>query len=140
MLAELGLVAVAGSQVGGSSGIRGVSGGERRRVTIGMELVIDPSILVLDEPTSGLDSYTAVNLMQTLKQARTRTIPFSAPVPCSRLLVQRSSLSSRAWARSPEECSYIGHLRSASPHSEGLMGLSATGLRARAGGAGGAAL
>jgi ABC-type multidrug transport system ATPase subunit len=39
-------------------------------VTIGMELVIDPSILILDEPTSGLDSYTAVNLMTTLKQVR----------------------------------------------------------------------
>jgi ATP-binding cassette subfamily G (WHITE) protein 1 len=37
------------------------------RVTIGMELVIDPSILVLDEPTSGLDSYTADNLMHSLK-------------------------------------------------------------------------
>jgi ABC-type multidrug transport system ATPase subunit len=67
-LHELGLQHVAGSQVGGSSGIRGVSGGERRRVTIGMELVIDPSIVVLDEPTSGLDSYTALNLMGTLKQ------------------------------------------------------------------------
>lgn len=54
--------------MGGSCGIRGISGGERRRVTIGMELVIDPSIVVLDEPTSGLDSYTALNLMVTLKQ------------------------------------------------------------------------
>ena len=70
VLEELGLQHVAGSQVGGSSGIRGVSGGERRRVTIGMELVIDPSIIILDEPTSGLDSFTAVNLMTTLKQVR----------------------------------------------------------------------
>ena len=68
MLEELGLAHVAGSQVGGSSGIRGVSGGERRRVTIGLELVIDPAILVLDEPTSGLDSFTALNLMGTLKE------------------------------------------------------------------------
>ena len=68
VLEELGLQHVGGSQVGGTSGIRGISGGERRRVTIGMELVIDPSILILDEPTSGLDSFTAVNLMTTLKQ------------------------------------------------------------------------
>jgi len=38
-------------------------------VTIGMELVTDPAVLVLDEPTSGLDSYTALLLMKTLKQA-----------------------------------------------------------------------
>ena len=78
VLEELGLQAVAGSQVGGTSGIRGISGGERRRVTIGMELVIDPSILVLDEPTSGLDSFTAVNLMTTLKQ-----VLVSHPYPCA---------------------------------------------------------
>ena len=56
--------------MGGASGIRGISGGERRRVTIGMELVIDPAILVLDEPTSGLDSYTALSLMSSLKTVR----------------------------------------------------------------------
>ena len=85
VLEELGLQAVAGSQVGGTSGIRGISGGERRRVTIGMELVIDPSILVLDEPTSGLDSFTAVNLMTTLKQVRV-----SCPYPNLRFLAWRS--------------------------------------------------
>lgn len=68
VLAELGLRHVADSAVGGSGRIRGISGGERRRVTIGMELVIDPSIIVLDEPTSGLDSFTALNLMKTLQQ------------------------------------------------------------------------
>jgi hypothetical protein len=100
VLAELGLVAVAGSQVGGSSGIRGVSGGERRRVTIGMELVIDPSILVLDEPTSGLDSYTAVNLMQTLKQARATPL-----LPPNRLGSAWAHVSCSWSARAPLRCS-----------------------------------
>ncbi|KAL4857919.1 ATP-binding cassette sub-family G member 2 [Chlorella vulgaris] len=72
VLDELGLRHIADNQVGGAGGIRGVSGGERRRVTIGMELVIDPSILVLDEPTSGLDSYTADNLMHALKAVAAR--------------------------------------------------------------------
>ncbi|KAL4534698.1 hypothetical protein Ndes2526A_g05580 [Nannochloris sp. 'desiccata'] len=67
VLGELGLSHVADSPVGGSGNIRGVSGGERRRVTIGMELVTDPSIIVLDEPTSGLDSYTAINLIRSLR-------------------------------------------------------------------------
>ncbi|KAK9721490.1 hypothetical protein K7432_003371 [Basidiobolus ranarum] len=45
----------------------GVSGGERKRVAIAMEMVTDPSILFLDEPTSGLDAYTAIMVVHTLK-------------------------------------------------------------------------
>lgn len=67
VLSELGLRHVADSPIGGGAGIRGVSGGERRRVTIGMELVTNPGILVLDEPTSGLDSYTALTLVRLLR-------------------------------------------------------------------------
>ena len=68
VLEELGLRHVADAAVGGAGHIRGISGGERRRVSIGMELVTDPSIIVLDEPTSGLDSYTAINLIRSLRQ------------------------------------------------------------------------
>lgn len=67
-IAELGLESVADNQVGGSHGIRGVSGGERRRVTIGMEMVTRPTIILMDEPTSGLDSHTALSLMTLLKR------------------------------------------------------------------------
>ena len=68
VLIELGIQHLGDSQVGGSGKIRGISGGERRRVTIAMELVTDPSIIVLDEPTSGLDSYTAMTLIRCLRQ------------------------------------------------------------------------
>lgn len=51
----------------GGSFIRGVSGGERKRVCIGNEIIINPSLLFLDEPTSGLDSTTALRTVQTLQ-------------------------------------------------------------------------
>mmetsp|Transcript_17197 Transcript_17197/g.43854 ORF Transcript_17197/g.43854 Transcript_17197/m.43854 type:complete len:757 (+) Transcript_17197:132-2402(+) len=55
---------------------RGLSGGERKRTSIGVELVSNPSLLFVDEPSSGLDSHTALLVVDTLRSlARTgRTI------------------------------------------------------------------
>lgn len=55
VISLLGLSDIRYSQIG-SVNARGISGGQRKRVNIGMELVADPIILFLDEPTSGLDS------------------------------------------------------------------------------------
>jgi ABC-type multidrug transport system ATPase subunit len=43
-----------------------ISGGERKRTAIGVELVTDPSIIFLDEPTSGLDSFRATAIVKLL--------------------------------------------------------------------------
>jgi ABC-type multidrug transport system ATPase subunit len=64
---ELGLKQSANTRIG-SPLRRGISGGERKRVSIGTEIITDPSLVFLDEPTSGLDSFTAQNIMQTLVQ------------------------------------------------------------------------
>lgn len=54
---------------------KGISGGERKRTAIGMEMVMNPGMLFLDEPTSGLDTFTAFTVMLSLsrlaKQGRT---------------------------------------------------------------------
>jgi len=63
----LGLRKVKDSVIGDEER-RGVSGGERKRVNIGMELVTDPTVLFLDGPTSGLDSTTAQDLLAVLQR------------------------------------------------------------------------
>ncbi|OAY81669.1 ABC transporter G family member 5 [Ananas comosus] len=47
---------------------RGVSGGERRRVSIGIDIIHDPIVLFLDEPTSGLDSTSAFMVVKVLQR------------------------------------------------------------------------
>lgn len=82
VIKELGLEKVADSKVG-TQFTRGVSGGERKRTSIGMELITDPSILFLDEPTTGLDSSTANAVLLLLKRMskQGRTIIFSIHQP-----------------------------------------------------------
>lgn len=65
VIGQLGLEGVADTRIG-SGERRGVSGGEMRRVSIGLELVGRPDVLVLDEPTSGLDSVSAARVTSVL--------------------------------------------------------------------------
>lgn len=46
---------------------RGLSGGEKKRVSVGIELISNPNLLFLDEPTTGLDSSTALDIITELK-------------------------------------------------------------------------
>ena len=66
LIDSLGLTSCANTLIG-SELVRGISGGEKKRVAIGVELVTNPSTLFLDEPTSGLDSYSAYNTINILK-------------------------------------------------------------------------
>ncbi|XP_061481386.1 ATP-binding cassette sub-family G member 8 [Rhineura floridana] len=67
VIAELRLRQCANTRVGNEY-IRGVSGGERRRVSIGLQLLWNPGILIFSDPTAGLDSFTAHNLVITLSR------------------------------------------------------------------------
>ncbi|KAL9648047.1 hypothetical protein ABK040_012101 [Willaertia magna] len=63
---ELGLTKSANTKVGTPGISKGISGGERKRLSIAIELLTQPSVLFLDEPTSGLDAATAFSVMRTI--------------------------------------------------------------------------
>mmetsp|Transcript_17461 Transcript_17461/g.23564 ORF Transcript_17461/g.23564 Transcript_17461/m.23564 type:complete len:102 (+) Transcript_17461:711-1016(+) len=59
---------------------RGISGGERKRVSIGYEMITDPSVLLLDEPTSGLDAHSAKLVVQQLRSEVERGLAIAATI------------------------------------------------------------
>ncbi|KAJ0657660.1 putative ABC-type sulfate transporter [Helianthus annuus] len=67
VIESLGLQAVRSSLVG-TVEKRGISGGQRKRVNVGLEMVMEPSLLILDEPTSGLDSSSSQLLLRALRR------------------------------------------------------------------------
>jgi len=67
IITELRLQKCANTKIGGTM-IKGVSGGERKRTSIGVELITDPMLIFLDEPTTGLDSFTAMSVVETMRE------------------------------------------------------------------------
>ncbi|KAG6388597.1 hypothetical protein SASPL_150029 [Salvia splendens] len=87
VLSQLGLEKCQNTMVGGNKSVRGVSGGEKKRVCIGNEILLNPSLLFLDEPTSGLDSTTALRIVQMLQVIAQggKTVVTTIHQPSSRL-------------------------------------------------------
>ncbi|KAL5269361.1 hypothetical protein ACHWQZ_G003001 [Mnemiopsis leidyi] len=79
VLDELGLMHVKNSKVGDGL-VRGISGGERRRLSIACQLIKFTHILLLDEPTTGLDSFNAYNLIETLCRLSRRNVVVIATI------------------------------------------------------------
>ncbi|XP_076881899.1 ABC transporter G family member 7-like [Bidens hawaiensis] len=67
LLFKLGLVSCADTRVGDAK-VRGVSGGEKKRLSMACELIASPSVIFADEPTTGLDAFQAEKVMETLRQ------------------------------------------------------------------------
>ncbi|MBA0852610.1 hypothetical protein Goshw_007515 [Gossypium schwendimanii] len=83
---ELGLERCRHTRIGGGL-VKGISGGERKRTSIGYEILVDPSLLLLDEPTSGLDSTSAnklIHILQGVAKAG-RTVITTIHQPSSRM-------------------------------------------------------
>ncbi|KAJ2553512.1 hypothetical protein EV175_002912 [Coemansia sp. RSA 1933] len=94
VMRQLRLSHIADTNIGGH-GMRGVSGGERKRVSIGIELVTDPSILVLDEPSSGLDSSSAemvVKLTKDMSRERNLCTLMTIHQPSAEMMTQFDKL------------------------------------------------
>ncbi|XP_035262830.1 broad substrate specificity ATP-binding cassette transporter ABCG2-like [Anguilla anguilla] len=82
VIKELGLQDCADTKIG-TEFLRGVSGGEKKRCSVGMELITSPSLLFLDEPTTGLDANTAnsiISLLHSLSR-KGKTVIFSIHQP-----------------------------------------------------------
>ncbi|KAM3567811.1 hypothetical protein VYU27_010050, partial [Nannochloropsis oceanica] len=93
VMEELNLTGVKDSLIGDKLH-RGVSGGERKRVSIGKELAYQPQLLLCDEPTSGLDSFTSVKVMKLLRQLaeRGRTLACTIHQPSSDIFARFDQL------------------------------------------------
>ncbi|ODV93872.1 hypothetical protein PACTADRAFT_4770 [Pachysolen tannophilus NRRL Y-2460] len=78
----------------GSEFIKGISGGEKRRVSIAIQLLNNPKVLLLDEPTSGLDSFTASSILSVLKKLSDegKTVIMTIHQPRSDLFKQFGSI------------------------------------------------
>jgi energy-coupling factor transporter ATP-binding protein EcfA2 len=66
IIAELGLVKARNTCIGDEK-VRGISGGERKRANVAVQLISNPTVLFMDEPTSGLDSFQAQAIMESMK-------------------------------------------------------------------------
>ncbi|KAG0258011.1 hypothetical protein BG011_003590 [Mortierella polycephala] len=128
VLLELGLKDCAETMVGdpgggesGSGGIRGISGGERRRVSAGVQLLTNPKMLLCDEVTSGLDAFSAYEVMKSftkLAKSAQKTIVISIHQPRSEIFKLLSESDGQMVLLSRGDVVYSGPVRSVLPWIE----------------------
>jgi len=68
VMSELGLLKCKDTIIGVPGRIRGISGGELKRLSFASEIITNPKLLFVDEPTSGLDSFMAENVILALQR------------------------------------------------------------------------
>ncbi|XP_046580538.1 protein white-like [Haliotis rubra] len=85
VITEMGLSKCADTQVGTPGRTKGISGGEKKRLSFASEALTNPPLMFCDEPTSGLDSFMAQNIVQTLQNmaSKGRTILCTIHQPSS---------------------------------------------------------
>ena len=94
LINDFGLQKCQNTYVGGKF-VKGISGGEKKRVCIAVEVVTKPDLLILDEPTSGLDSYMANNVIKVfnrLAKKEGKTIVFTIHQPSYKIFTELDRL------------------------------------------------
>ncbi|KAF2814649.1 ATP-binding cassette sub-family G member 2 [Mytilinidion resinicola] len=116
---QLGIYHIRHQVIGSEESVRGISGGEKRRVGIACELVTSPSILFLDEPTSGLDAFNAFNVVEclvSLVKNYNRTVVFTIHQPRSNIVALFDQLILLAKGRTV----YSGPFSSCQPYFDDI--------------------
>jgi len=111
VIVELGLSKCADTIIGVPSRIKGISGGEMKRLAFASEVLTNPPLMFCDEPTSGLDSFMAQNVVAVLKQMaqRGKSIICTIHQPSSELYTMFDSILFLAEGRT----AYLGDPRNA---------------------------
>ncbi|KAJ4347215.1 uncharacterized protein N0V89_011154 [Didymosphaeria variabile] len=114
ILLKMGLKDCADNLIGNDL-IKGISGGEKRRVTIAVQILTEPRVLLLDEPLSGLDAFTALSIMDVLQglASEGRTLVVTIHQPRSDLFAHFGSILLLARGGHPV---YAGPAREMLPH------------------------
>ncbi|KAK6747009.1 hypothetical protein RB195_000323 [Necator americanus] len=111
VLSQLGLTKCQNTRIGVAGVLKGISGGEARRLTFACEILSNPALLFCDEPTTGLDSFMAENVVQVLsKLAKNgRTVVCTIHQPASQLYLMFDKVMFLAGGRTaflgtPRDC------------------------------------
>lgn len=113
MLLQLGLTKCENTQIGIAGRVKGISGGEMKRLAFASEVLTDPPLMFCDEPTSGLDSYMAEQVVLTLKElaSRGKTIICTIHQPSSQVY----ALFDRVLLMAEGRVAFLGHTKDAIP-------------------------
>ncbi|XP_070548164.1 protein white-like [Ptychodera flava] len=106
VIGELGLTDCASTRIGEAGTANGISGGERKRLSLAAEILTDPPILICDEPTTGLDKFMAEVVASKLSDLSTsgHTIICSIHQPSSEIFQHLDNILMLCEGR----CAYMG--------------------------------
>jgi ABC-type multidrug transport system ATPase subunit len=119
LIKQLRLESCADDMIGNAQ-VRGISGGQMRRVTIAVDIVHQPSVILVDEPTNGLDSLTAFGVVDTIKsmaESSGQTVIMAVNQPTNKLF----NLFDRVMFLSSGSQVYYGPTEGLMPHTRALI-------------------